>query len=105
MALPFVVLVMLALAQLAVVVRNELAVELAAREGARAASVAADAAGAATAAARRAADLPIEVTTTVSDGAVTVVVTYVDPTDVAVIGAFVGSVTHTAAVTMALEPP
>jgi hypothetical protein len=32
-------------------------------------------------------------------------VTYVDPVDVAIIGALIGPVTHTATVTMAVEPP
>ena len=31
--------------------------------------------------------------------------TYVDDTDVAIIGAFIGPVTHTASVTMTMEPP
>ena len=49
LALPIVVVVILAIAQTGVAMRNEIAVELAAREGARAASVAADASGAAAA--------------------------------------------------------
>jgi hypothetical protein len=32
-------------------------------------------------------------------------VTYVDPTDVAIIGRFIGPITHRASVTMVLEPP
>ncbi len=35
----------------------------------------------------------------------TVTATYVDDTDVAIIGAFIAPVTHTASVTMAIEPP
>ena len=36
---------------------------------------------------------------------VSVTVTYVDPTDIAIIGAAIGPVTHTATATMAIEPP
>ncbi len=105
MALPLIVIVMLAIAQVGVSIRNEIAVELAAREGARAAAVSADSAGSAAAAARRAVALPLEGSVP-SDGAtVTVTVTYTDPTDVAIIGAAIGPVTHTATATMAIEPP
>ncbi len=103
-ALPIVVLAMLAIAQVGVAVRNEVAVELAAREGARAAAVSADS-GAAAAAARRAVDLPMDVTVSVGATTVTVTVTYVDPTDIAIIGAAIGPVTHRASATMAIEPP
>ena len=103
-ALPIVVIAMLAIAQVGVAVRNEVAVELAAREGARAAAVSADPA-AAGAAARRAVDLPMDVAVTADATTVTVTVTYVDPTDIAIIGAAIGPVTHTASATMAIEPP
>lgn len=96
---------MLAIVQVGVSVRNEVAVELAAREGARAASVSSDPAGAAAAAARRAVELPVVVSTSSSAGRVTVTVTYVDPTDIAIIGAAIGPVTHRATATMAVEPP
>ena len=69
------------------------------------AAVTTDMSGAATAAARRAVDLPIEVSTSSDGTSVTVSVTYVDPTDVAIIGPFIGPITHRASVTMALEPP
>jgi len=105
MALPIVVVAMLAIVQVAVAMRDEIAVELAAREGARAAAVTTDMSGAAGAAARRAVDLPIEVSTSSNGTSVTVSVTYVDPTDVAIIGPFIGPITHRASVTMALEPP
>jgi len=105
MALPIVVVAVLAIVQVAVAMRDEIAVELAAREGARAASVTTDMSGAATAAAHRAVDLPIEVSTTSNGTTVTVSVTYVDTTDVAIIGRFIGAITHRASVTMALEPP
>ena len=105
MALPIVVVVVLAVAQVGVALRNELAVELAAREGARAAAVTTDPGGAAAAAAHRAVTLPIEVETSIAGDSVTVTVTYLDPTDLAVIGAFIGPITHQASVTMAIEPP
>ncbi len=105
LAMPVVVVLMLAVLQVAVAVRDELAVELAAREGARAAAVTTDMSGAADAAARRAVDLPIEVSTSRRGEHVTVTVTYVDPTDLAIIGAFIGPIVHTASVTMMLEPP
>jgi TadE-like protein len=104
-ALPMIAIVMLAIAQVGVSVRNEVAVELASREGARAAAVSAESAGSAAAAARRAVDLPMTVSVTSSNTTVTVTVTYVDPTDVAIIGAAIGPVTHTASATMAIEPP
>jgi Flp pilus assembly protein TadG len=104
-ALPLIVVVMLTIVQVGVSVRNEVAVELAAREGARAAAVSADPVGAAAGAARRAVDLPIEVSTAAGAGRVAVTVTYVDPTDIAIIGAAIGPITHRATATMALEPP
>lgn len=103
--LPILVIVLLGLMQVGIAIRNELAVELAAREGARAASVAVDAAGAAATAARRAVSLPLTITTSTSRSSVTVTVTYVDPTDIALIGRFIGPTTHRASATMALEPP
>jgi Flp pilus assembly protein TadG len=104
LVIPVVMIMVLGLVVVAVAVRNELAVELAAREAARAAAVSADPSAASEAAAR-AVDLPLEIATT-SDGAtVTVTVTHVDPVDVAIIGDLIGPITHTASVTMALEPP
>lgn len=105
LALPILLIVVLGLTQVGVAVRNELAVELAAREGARAAAVSASPAAAARAAAATAVALPLAVSTAVGGSAVTVTVTYRDPTDVAIIGRFIGTTTHTATVTMALEPP
>jgi Flp pilus assembly protein TadG len=105
LALPVVVIVILGLTQIGVAIRNELAVELAAREGARAATVSGTPAAAAAGAARRAVDLPIEVQTAVSGSVVAVTVTYVDGTDVPIIGGLLGPITHRATVSMALEPP
>jgi len=104
LALPIVLIVILGMTQVGVAIRNELAVELAAREGARAASVSASPASAASAAAADAVDLPISVATQVSGTTVTVTVTYTDPTDIAIIGRFLGPSTHSATATMALEP-
>jgi Flp pilus assembly protein TadG len=105
LVLPVVVVMAFGLVVVGLAVRNELAVELAAREGARAAVTSASPAAAATAAATRAVDLPIAVATTSDATTITVTVTYVDPLDVAIIGALIGPVTHTASVTMAIEPP
>ena len=105
LALPIVVLMSVGLLLVGVAVRNELAVELAAREGARAASVSANPAAAATRAANRATALPIDVAITSDGRSVTVTVTYVDPVDLAVVGALIGPVTHTASAAMMLEPP
>ena len=103
--LPIVVVMAVGLVLVGVAVRNELAVELAAREGARAAAVSSSPGVAAATAARRSIALPIDVVTTSDAGTVTVTVTYVDPVDAAFIGALIGPVTHTASATMALEPP
>ncbi len=105
MALPIVTMMALGLVLVGTAVRNELAVELAAREGARAAAVSGTPSTAAENAANRAVSLPIDVATTLGASTVTVTVTYVDPIDVAIIGSLIGPVTHTASATMALEPP
>lgn len=105
LVLPVVLVMAFGLVVVGVAVRNELAVELAAREGARAAVVSASPAAAAATAATRAVGMPIDVATTSDATTVTVTVTYVDPVDVAIIGALIGPVTHTASVTMAIEPP
>ena len=95
----------LALVVIGGAIRNELAVELAAREGARAAAVSASPATAAANAARRAVSLPIDVVTTTQGSTVTVTVTHIDPVDVAIVGALIGPIEHTASSTMAMEPP
>ncbi len=104
LALPIVLIVILGMTQVGVAIRNELAVELAAREGARAAAVSASPHSAAAGAASAAVDLPLSVETSVNGATVTVTVTYVDPTDVALIGRFLGPSAHRASATMALEP-
>ena len=49
-------------------------------------------------------DVDVDLSSYQPGGRVTVTVTYVDPTDVAVIGRFLGPSTHRATATMALEP-
>ena len=105
LVLPIVVVMGLGLVAIGLAVRNELAVELAAREGARAAAVSRAPAAAATAAATRAVRLPISVSTVDDGTTVTVTVRYTDAVDIALVGTLIGPVTHTATVTMAIEPP
>ena len=106
LSLPLLCVFLLGMVQLAVVVRDQLAVELAAREAARAAAVAAaTGASADNAAARAVALRPINVVTSESADAVTVMVSYNTHTDVPIIGALLPDVTLTATATMALEPP
>ena len=106
MMLPLVVVFVLGVFQVALVARDQLALELAAREAARAAAVSADPVGAATAAATRVVDLgPLDVNVTVSGDIVRVRVTYVNPTDVAIVGRAIGDVSLQATAAMKLEPP
>lgn len=106
LCLPLVCVLLLGVVQVAVVVRDQLAVQLAAREGARAAAASADPYGAA----RRAADAavrlrPLTTAVVVGPTSVTVTVGYVEHTDAAFIGALLPDVHLTASVTMQLEPP
>lgn len=106
LALPLVCVVLLGVVQVGVIVRDQLAVQAAAREGARAAAVAADPVAAANAAiAARSGVHPLEVAVGGGGDRVTVVVRYVDHTDVPLIGALLPHVTVEAEVTMVLEPP
>ena len=106
LALPVVVVLLLGMLQVALVGRDQLAIELAAREGARAAAVAADPAGAARAAADRVTTLhPLAVDVSVSATTVTVTVHHRSVTDVALIGRLIDDVDLDATATMALEPP
>ncbi len=105
LALPFLCVVLLGVGQVAVVARDRLAVQLAAREAARAASVTSDHATARLAAERAVSLRPLRVTVTEGDGTITVTVAYDDPTDVPVVGAALPSITVSATVTMAVEPP
>lgn len=106
LVLPFACLLLTGFVQVAVVVRDQLAVQAAAREAARAASVAADGAGAAADAAQRAIELrPLDVSLTEAGGIVTATVSHVNHTEVPLIGALLPDVTLDASVSMAVEPP
>jgi Flp pilus assembly protein TadG len=105
LTLPFLCVVLLGVGQVAVVARDRLAVQLAAREAARAASVATDHAAARLAAERVVSLRPLQVSVTEGAGTITVTVAYDDPTDVPVVGAVLPTVTVSATVTMAVEPP
>lgn len=106
LALPLVVMLVAGLAQLVVVARDQLAIEVAARDGARAAAVAAAPAAAADRAAHAAVSLrPIDVSTSVGADTVTVSVRYVNRTEAPLIGRALGDVELRASVTMAREPP
>lgn len=106
LALPVVVVLLLGMLQVALVGRDQLAVELAAREAARAAAVSADPQSAARLAADRVTSLrPLDVRVSVGASAVTVTVTYPSATDVAIVGRWIADVDLRASVTMALEPP
>ena len=106
LVLPLIVLFVLGALQVALVARDQLAVEYIAREAARAAAVSADPGGAASAAARRVANLtPIDVAVSVSGDVVRVRVRYVNATDVALVGAAIHDVTLEATAAMAWEPP
>lgn len=105
LALPFLCVLLLGAGQVAVVARDRLAVQLAAREAARAASVSADHAAARLAAERAIPLRPLRVVVQDGPHTVRVTVTYVDPTDVAVVGAALPPVPVSATVVMAIEPP
>lgn len=99
-------MVVLGILQVVLIGRDQLAVEVAARDGARAAIVAAAPGSAARTAAERATTLrPLDVRVTTGSGTVTVTVTYRNPTDVPLIGSAIGDVALSASVTMAREPP
>ncbi|HEY4609839.1 MAG TPA: TadE/TadG family type IV pilus assembly protein, partial [Ilumatobacteraceae bacterium] len=90
LCLPLLFLFLLGIVQLVVVVRDQLAIELAAREAARAASVTTSADAAAQSAAEQAVSLrPLLVSTGASDTTVSVTVSHVTRTDVPLIGALV----------------
>ena len=106
LALPVVVVLLLGMLQVALVGRDHLAVELAAREAARAAAVSADPVAAARLAAERVTTLrPLQVAVTAGATTVTVTVTHPSATDVAVVGRLIADVELRSSVTMAVEPP
>lgn len=106
LAMPLVVVFVLGVLQVALVARDQLALELAAREAARAASVSADPARAAGAAANRVTELsPLDVAVSVTGNVVRVTVTYTNPTDVAIVGTAIPPASLEATAAMAWEPP
>lgn len=105
LALPFVCLLLLGAVQVAVIARDRLAVQLAAREAARAASVAEASRGAVAAGEAAVRLAPLQITIAESGDVVHATATYRDPTDVPIIGLLLPPVEVTATVTMALEPP
>lgn len=105
-ALPVVAVVVLGILQVVLIGRDQLAVEVAARDGARAAAVSAAPGAAARTAAERATTLrPIDVRVDSGNDTVTVTVVHRNPTDVPLVGRVIGDVVLTASVTMAREPP
>jgi|SRR3954454_5189408 len=106
LSLPLLFLFLLGIVQLVVIVRDQLAAELAAREGARAASVTTATGAAAQSAAEGAVSLrPLVVSTDSSGATISVTVSHVTHTDVPLIGALIPDIDVTATATMALEPP
>ncbi len=101
-----VVVFVLGVLQVALVARDQLAIELAAREAVRAAAVSAQPAAAASGAAQRATSLqPLAVVVRVASGAVTVTVRHRSRTDVPIVGPLIADVDLQARATMVLEPP
>jgi len=109
LALPVVFVLLLGVVQVAVVVRDQLLVQHAAREGARAASVSAAPGAAASGAAGRVlapARLgSVAVGAVAGAATVRVTVRAVTHTDVPLVGALIGDVAHEASAEMVLEPP
>jgi Flp pilus assembly protein TadG len=105
LSLPVLCIALLGSVQVAVVVRDRLAVQLAAREAARAAVTSPDPAAARAAAERATTLSPIAVTVDEHATTVTVTVRYVDHTDVGPLGVLLPDVMVSASVTMAKEPP
>jgi Flp pilus assembly protein TadG len=105
LTMPFVCVLLMGVVQVAVVVRDRLAVQIAAREAARAAAVS-PTGGAADRAAEAAVTLrPLRVHTVDDGRALRVTVRYTDHTDVPLIGALLPDVEVEATVAMAVEPP
>ena len=106
LALPLLCLMLLGMVQVAVISRGQLAMQLAAHEAVRAAAVSADPETAANSAANIAVSLrPLTVEVTADDTTITVTVSYVDHTEVSIVGALLSDVTVRASATMAFEPP
>jgi Flp pilus assembly protein TadG len=105
LALPILIMLLLASVQIAVVVRDQLAVVHAAREAARAAAVSTDPGGDGSAAAREAVAMDDLAVAVDADGTrVRATVRHVVRTDVPLIGALVPDVHVTGTATMRMEP-
>ncbi|MGD9701687.1 MAG: TadE family type IV pilus minor pilin [Acidimicrobiia bacterium] len=105
LALPLLALLLLALVQLVVVVRDQLAVVHAAREGARAAAISGAPGGDGEAAARQATSLtPLEVSVARVGDMARVSVRYRNSTDVPLIGAVLPDIVVQSTATMRREP-
>jgi Flp pilus assembly protein TadG len=99
-------LLLLAVVQVAIVVRDQLVVQLAAREAARAAAVSGDATRAGRSAGEAVGGLSgIAVDIAESGGVVTAAITYSTETDVPLIGLLVPDLTLRASASMRIEPP
>lgn len=105
LTLPFLCVLVLGVVQVAVLGRDRLAVQLAAREAARAASVTADPRAAAATGTRAVRLRGVEVEVFTAGDTVRAVARYTDPTDVPLIGLVLPDVVVEAEVTMAVEPP
>ncbi len=105
LALPVLVMLLLAAVQVTLVVRDQLAVVHAAREAARAAAVSTDASGDGIAAAHQAVALDdLDVSIAADGTTVRATVRHVVHTDVPLIGALVPDVEVSATATMRVEP-
>ena len=106
LCLPLLMVFVLGFVQVAIVVRDQLAVQAAARDGARAASTAAAAPTAARRAAENAVSLrPLDVSTNASPRTATVTIRFINHTTVPIVGMLIPDVTVTATASMVLEPP
>jgi len=106
LTLPVIVLLLCGLIEVALVARDQLALEQAAREAVRAASVSAAPATAADQAAHRATTLrPLAVTTSAGAGTVSVTVGSHHRVAIPLIGALIDDLDLSATATMTWEPP
>lgn len=105
LCLPLLCTLLLGVVQVAVITRDRLAVQLAAREGARAAAIGGDERAVRRAVAAAVSLEPLHVRIERRAGQARVTVGYRDPTDVPLLGALLPDVEVRITVTMAAEPP
>jgi Flp pilus assembly protein TadG len=105
LATPVLCLLLLGIVQLAVVVRDQLAVVESARVAARAAAVSANPPAAAAGAVSNSAGLQMHIVTLVDASSVTVTVSATSITDIPLIGVLLPDVEVSGRATMLLEPP